>query len=623
MNLNNIFDAADIRNIIKDLKSQFSSDEIEMGLIKSFIDMSNIKANLLENTMFSDIITYQNEELLNQIAQKLNFIDLEVLTDCFEAMLDNDVKNEHGIVFTPMYIVEYITRNSLELYLLSNENESINTLSVLDPACGTGIFLLGALKLLNSKFGISMRSCIEKNLYGIDLQEKNVERCKYVLALACLLNGENIDSISFNIKSCDSLKVNWHEIMGLSKVSLIVGNPPYVNTHDIDKSYVSFLKNNFETTKSGVFNIFYAFVEKALQSIGQKGIVGFVIPNNFLSIKSAEKLRAFIQKDNYMSKVIDFGSNMIFKPTRTYNCIVFFDKTQKSHFEYSVMQSSSNIQNDINYLNFHLMDYDRLDKKGWNLVADNVHDNITKIEGQFISIKNFIRTGIATLKDDIFFIDSKNNGDYCKYANGNVFRIEQEIVKPIYKISDISDSDNLHKYKRHIIFPYKKCNDRFEIIKLNDLEINYPNTLNYLTEVKETLNSRDKGKINSVAWYAYGRTQGLNKYGSKLLFPTFSKKPKFMLEKDETALFCNGYAVFENDFIELEILQKVLNSVIMEYYINNTSYSIEGGYMCYQKKYIEKFSLPLFSVHELDYLKKENNSKKINEFLIWKYQLSL
>ena len=114
---------------------------------------------------------------------------------------------------------------------------------------------------------------------------------------------------------------------------------------------------------------------------------------------------------------------------------------------------------------------------------------------------------------------------------------------------------------------------------------------------------RDKGRPNPQGWYAYGRSQGLNKYGKKLLFPTFSNYPRFMLVNNEEALFCNGYGIFENEFIDLEILMKILNSSVMDYYIKNTSYSIEGGYYCYQKKYIERFSIPWLSDRQRTYIR--------------------
>ena len=175
---------------------------------------------------------------------------------------------------------------------------------------------------------------------------------------------------------------------------------------------------------------------------------------------------------------------------------------------------------------------------------------------------------------------------------------------------------------KYIIFPYKKGLNGFEIITETDLKKKTPFTYKYLKSQKKVLDERDKGKPNNVSWFAYGRSQGLNKYGRKLLFPTFADVPKFLMIEDEESLFCNGYAVFENDYLDLDILVRILNSKIMQYYVNNTSYAIEGGYYCYQKKYIEKFSIPHFSEKEKNSMK-DYNDKELNEFLIKKYDLKL
>ena len=145
---------------------------------------------------------------------------------------------------------------------------------------------------------------------------------------------------------------------------------------------------------------------------------------------------------------------------------------------------------------------------------------------------------------------------------------------------------------------------RYKLIKEDFLSTKYPKTYEYLKMYRHELDSRDKGRGTNYAWYAYGRTQGLNKYGEKLLFPTFANKPKFMLSENKEALFCNGYAIFENEKYDLEILSKILNSKLMEYYVSNTSYSIEGGYYCYQKKYIERFSLPRLTEKDLSFINK-------------------
>ena len=97
-------------------------------------------------------------------------------------------------------------------------------------------------------------------------------------------------------------------------------------------------------------------------------------------------------------------------------------------------------------------------------------------------------------------------------------------------------------------------------------------------------------------------------------------------------MFCNGYEIFIkkkadlfslNQNLNLQTLAKVLNSKIMDYYIKRTSVSIEGGYPCYQKNFIELFGIPNFTNEEMNYLKKEENKNKIDEFLIRKYEITI
>jgi len=63
------------------------------------------------------------------------------------------------------------------------------------------------------------------------------------------------------------------------------------------------------------------------------------------------------------------------------------------------------------------------------------------------------------------------------------------------------------------------------------------------------------------------------------------------------SLFCNGYSVVVRDDLlggawTLGAVERVLNSSVMHYYASVTSFSISGGYQCYQKNFIERFGLP-------------------------------
>lgn len=553
------------------------------------------------------------EEKFNALGIKL---DIEVVTYIFEALLEEEKVVENGIVFTPEYIASFISKLVIDEYKVWDEN-----VKIIDPGCGCGIFLLSAINYIKNKYRVPVRDIIVNNIYGIDLELDNVRRCKKLLKMMVEIDGGKIEDDEIKIMKNDSLKENWNEVFNVQGFDLIIGNPPYVNTHDMNKETISFLKTNFDTTKTGVFNIFYAFIEHGMKFLKKKGKLGFIVPNNFLTIKSAVDLRTYIEKEKALSLVIDFADNMLFKPVRTYNCILILDRNRNNIFRYSVLKKTDNIKKELDNIQYEEMPIERLNKNGWNLVDKNTYSNLSKIESQFRPIKEFVKTGIATLKDDVYMVEKDHEGFY-KIVNGKRYNIESGIVKTIYKVPELKKNEKLDSVCRHIIFPYIEEESGLVIIKEECLREKYPKTYEYLCAVKKELDSRDKGKKNPVAWYAYGRSQGLNKFGKKLLFPTFANIPKFMLVDDKTALFCNGYGVFENDYIELEDLMAILNSKIMKYYVENTSYSIEGGYYCYQKKYIEKFSIPWFTEKEKHVLR-SGKQEEIDKMLMMKYDIAI
>ena len=582
-------------SIYKDIKykcKDFLLQDIEDGII-----LYCLLEYKYDSSIYAREETFKVVDILKECGLS---IELEYIIELFESLLEDDNISENGIVFTPKYISDYIMESAFE-----KNKKDLHNISIIDPGCGCGIFLLSAVKYLLSMSNNNIDYIIENNIYGIEIDKNNARRCRIILKLLSAKYGGNFYDVNPNIMCEDSLKINWNEKFNKDGFDYIIGNPPYVNPHDMNKDTVKFLKENFKTTKKGVFNIFYAFIEKSMKYLTECGVLGFIVPNNFLTIKSAVDLRDYLKKEEYVDKIIDFGDNMVFKPVRTYNCIILLDKLNKKSLEYYVMPKVEKIQESIKQCHFSKIDYKKLDKNGWKLIGEKTYRNISKIESKSTNIKDFIRTGIATLRDNVYLVNLDNNG-YFKEIEGEKVYIESELVKDIYKIPELKLHDDVNEAKRYIIFPYVKSDKGYTLIDEKVFSEKYPKTYNLLLRQRHILDERDKGKGAVHGWYAYGRTQGLNKYGKKLLFPTFTNVPKFVYVENEDALFCNGYAVFENDLYELDILQRILNSKLMEYYVSNTSYSIEGGYYCYQKKYIEHFSLPNFTQEELDYIRTAN-----------------
>lgn len=565
--------------------------------------------------MYTDSALCPGGNKIKEIVTQFSIdLDMEAVIYIFEALLEKENIIENGIVFTPEYIASFIVKN-----IFDNVSEWSEKLRIIDPGCGCGIFLITAIEYLKNRFHVRVKDIVLNNIYGIDLEPDNVRRCKKIMKMLVTLDGDEISESEISVIHANSLKQNWNKTFHAEGFDFIIGNPPYVNTHDMNNETILFLKENFKTTQTGVFNIFYAFIEHGMQYLKTSGKMSFIVPNNFMTIKSALNLRNYIQSNKVLKQIIDFTDNMVFKPIRTYNCIIVLDKAENQAFQYAVLKKSDCPERLLERIEYNTMPLMRLDKNGWNLVDKRTYENLMKIENQVQTIKDFIRTGIATLRDNIYMVSKSEEGFY-KIVDETRYEIEGGLVKTIYKIPELKKGERLEDVCRYIIFPYIECEQGYKIIPENILREQYSDTYRYLRSRKEELDSRDKGKGNPVAWYAYGRTQGLNRYGKKLLFPTFTNRPKFMLVKDEEALFCNGYGIFENEYLDLEELMAVLNSKVMEYYVANTSYAIEGGYYCYQKKYIERFSIPEFDEDERKLLR-TGNRQEVDEMLLEKYDL--
>lgn len=576
----NRLDRISLFETLKNELKEFLNEDIENGIMiycLKKLQKSYTEYETENSLVVADILKQNNMPF-----------DIETVIEFFESLLESSAKTVNGIVFTPKYIAKYIVNSVIE------KKEWEKGKYFIDPGCGGGIFLISAAEILYEKYGINIDTIIEEYIYGIDIEKDNVRRCILSLKLLSAMYGGDYSTVKCNIHHCDSLKINWAKEFNVDSFSYIIGNPPYVNTHDMSKETIKFLKSNFKTTTSGVFNIFYAFIEHAMENISDHGMLGYIVPNNFLTIKSAFNLRKYIQEKKILFRVLDFGDNMVFKPIRTYNCILLLTKDRCDLFEYNVLKKSKSIERELKENSFYLMDTMRLDPNGWKLVDECTQQNLAKIENNLIPIKPFIRTGIATLKDAVFMVEHDENG-YFKMTGNIKTYIEDGLVKPIYKIPNLKLHDTIKAAEQYIIFPYIKEEQGYTLIAEDEFEGKFPKTYQVLLFYKNELDTRDKGRPNPQGWYAYGRTQGLNKYGKKLLFPTFANHPKFMLVENQDALFCNGYGIFENEQYELELLSKILNSVVMDYYVTNTSYPIEGGYYCYQKKYIERFSIPFLS----------------------------
>jgi len=233
---------------------------------------------------------------------------------------------------------ENIEKNRL---FWSNYLDRLLSIKILDPACGSGAFLVECLnfliteyrsvqkdlRLLNppippeeyksklkqeltfnlekSEFDIE-EHILRQNLYGVDINFESVEITRLALWLKTVKRGKILTDIDYNIQQGNSLiadsdvagnlAFNWNikfeTIMKDGGFDVIIGNPPYVTK--FEENEITYFQNNFSTIQGKKYDLFRFFIEKGLNLLKTNGYLGFITPDVVLNLKQASKLREFI-----------------------------------------------------------------------------------------------------------------------------------------------------------------------------------------------------------------------------------------------------------------------------------------------------------------------------------------
>jgi len=248
---------------------------------------------------------------------------------------DAGKRKEQGIYYTPSYIVDYIVKNALGPVLDKCRSiRDIKKIKVLDPACGSGSFLVKAVDIIADKykgFGykdeeLLKRQIIDENIYGVDLDTQAVEITRLNLLINALSERTKFSPLK-NIKNGNSLTFDWQdefpEVFKQGGFDVVIGNPPYI------KEFVS--KDAFDELHSnpyyqGKMDIWTMFACMSIDLLKENGLLGFIAPNNWVTNAGASIFRSKILKDGELKSFIDFVDYKVFEKAGIQTMIFVFEK---------------------------------------------------------------------------------------------------------------------------------------------------------------------------------------------------------------------------------------------------------------------------------------------------------
>lgn len=248
---------------------------------------------------------------------EFKLIPVELISRLYEEFLGKD-KQEKGLYYTPSHLVKLLVDECIPLKKY-NEIDPEN-FSILDPACGSGIFLVVVFKRLVQIWrlknnmdspDIDILKLILKNIYGVDKEEQAVRLASFSLSLA-LCNELNPVKILNELRFDDLTEENLihsdffeYKSIENKKFDLVIGNPPFVRGAISHYSNVWHLENKKVKIPQG--QIALKFLSESFGFLKDNGLVCLIIKSSGLLYNSTSNDYKKALFSNYNTvQILDF-----------------------------------------------------------------------------------------------------------------------------------------------------------------------------------------------------------------------------------------------------------------------------------------------------------------------------
>lgn len=300
-----------------------------------------------------------------------------------------------GVFYTPGYVTRFIVQASLGKLLLEKRaalkvqlapaadapaelqtdghwrafnlawKQVLLDLRIVDPACGSGAFLVAAYDFLAvqydklnqylARLGAEQvdltEAILQHNLFGVDLNAESVEITKLSLWLKTAVRDRKLTDLDRTIRQGNSvvsdplahgLAFDWSlgdfaevaeqepAVTALQQAiqarwqdgfDAVIGNPPYVRQEWLDEKSKAHWQQHF-VAHAGAADLYVYFFERGLKLCKPGGMLGFITNNKWLRAGYGEPLRRWLAAEMTVEQLVDFGHARIFEGTDTFPCVM-------------------------------------------------------------------------------------------------------------------------------------------------------------------------------------------------------------------------------------------------------------------------------------------------------------
>lgn len=657
-----LFNSVDKGNSALDIPAYngglFAKDEILDNLI-----ISNALCEGFKDLAKYDFDSEVSVTVLGHIFEQ-SIADLEILTESISAGVLPKAKGKatsvtgrrkkDGVVYTPDNITQFIVNNTLGAYvdeqfaLLFAKygkykadatiqwkkgtkveqqfwyewQEKLKTIKVVDPAVGSGAFMVAAFDYLYAEYEkineklaelTGQRSVLDlnkeilnNNLFGVDLNEESIEITKLSLWLKTAERGKPLESLAANFIAGNSLGFNepvpgnsftWQsafpQIFAEGGFDVVLGNPPYVR-QELISDIKPWLEKHYAVYQ-GVLDLYGYFFELGTRLLKNKGKLGYISSSTFFKTSSGKKLRAYLTSNISINKLVDFNDLQLFTGVTTYPAIIILENktpTKNSTIDSWVLENSLPSNLELEFTNASsAVAQSQLSDNSWSFESKKLFDLNTKLKSAGNTIKSVYGSpfyGIKTGYNAAFVID-KNVRDRLVAEDPNSLAI----IRPFLEGKDLkkwhSQSRGLSLITIPKFWTRKKMAVEGELTEEQAwlwLQKNYPAISKWLEPFADKARKRgDKGEF----WWELRACAYYKEFEKpKIQYGHFSPEPLFHLNTNNAYSNDKSYIIPTDD----KYLYGLLNSTVYWYLIKSICPFVRGGFYEVRAQYIETLPVP-------------------------------
>lgn len=555
-----------------------------------------------------------------------------VLKDRFERLRQAHERNAKGaaraaLASPAVYETEKLKKPALTAlvdFWEAWQDAELGAVRLLDPACGSGAFLIEAFDQLHAAYEASNdrlqelrghrtlfdldKRILENNLYGVDLNEEAIEICRLSLWIKTAERGKALTSLDHTIRVGNSVvsepavhprAFDWRaafpEVFAAGGFDVVVGNPPYVR-QELLAPFKPHWRGVFKSFDS-VADIFTYFFEQGLQLLRTGGRLAFITSGSWVRGNYGAPLRKYIAETAAVESMVDFGEYQPFEDAEMIRPSITILNKGGSTGSMRIFKwlTAGNPPENLSEViaAAPTMDTGHLGVDSWELEADDVIALRKKLSSHpqtlHAAVDGEIFCGIKTGLTEAFVINDERRRQLVASDPQSA-----ELIKPFVQgthlrpwyVEDSGEFLISIRSSANYPWPWSDAQDDAERI----FERTYPAVWAHLNQFRDrAIKRQDQGRfwweLRACAyWDAFDQP--------KIVWPEISKLPRFSMDCERRYLGNKGFIVSGGDYY----LLGVLSSWVTWFFISKTAQPLRlrAGRWQYQlwAQYMQNIPIP-------------------------------